>query len=193
MDVDNDTDLDLFVTEHDFLSPYGENYLYENHGPEASFAFEPFGTEVYDTDYLNSHVVASADFDRNGWIDFVMHNIGNHVVRIWMNGGFDNGFESVGIALGTLSNRPAIGSQIDLVTESTVQSRIVHAGENYLSQENEVELFGLEDQVPQEGHGALAIRIDGDLRRDHPWLDRHGATCCWKAIRPALSPRSNTF
>lgn len=151
MDVDNDTDLDLFVTEHDFLSPYGENYLYENRGPEASFAFEPFGTEVYDTDYLNSHVVASADFDRNGWIDFVMHNIGNHVVRIWMNSGFDNGNQSIGIALeGTLSNRPAIGSQIDLVTESTVQSRIVHAGENYLSQENEVELFGLRNQTPQE-------------------------------------------
>ena len=151
MDVDNDTDLDLFVAEHDFLSPYGENYLYENHGPASSFAFEPFGTEVYDTDYLNSHVVASADFDRNGWIDFVMHNIGNHVVRIWMNSGFDDGHESIGIALeGTLSNRPAIGSQIDLVTEGTVQSRIVHAGENYLSQENEVELFGLGDQTPQE-------------------------------------------
>ncbi|MAB74216.1 MAG: hypothetical protein CMC99_04595 [Flavobacteriales bacterium] len=151
MDVDNDTDLDLFVTEHDFLSPYGENFLYENHGPEASFVFEPFGTEVYDTDYLNSHVVASADFDRNGWIDFVMHNIGNHVVRIWMNSGFDNGNQSIGIALeGTLSNRPAIGSQIDLVTESTVQSRIVHAGENYLSQENELELFGLRNQTPQE-------------------------------------------
>jgi len=151
MDVDNDTDLDLFVAEHDFLAPYGENYIYENLGPASSFAFEPFGTEVYGTDYLNSHVVASADFDQNGWIDFVMHNIGNHVVRIWMNSGFDNGHESIGIALeGTLSNRPAIGSQIDLVTDSAVQSRIVHAGENYLSQENEVELFGLGNQTLEE-------------------------------------------
>ena len=151
MDVDNDTDLDLFVAEHDFLSPYGENYLYQNLGSEASFAFEAFGTDVYDTDYLNAHVVASADFDRNGWIDFVMHNIGNHATRIWMNSGFDNGNESIGIALeGTLSNRPAIGSQIDLVTENLVQSRIVHAGENYLSQENEVELFGLRNETVEE-------------------------------------------
>ena len=71
MDVDNDTDLDLFVTEHDFLNPYGINYLYENQGPATYYAFEPFGTEVYDIDYLNSHVVASADFDQNGWVDFV--------------------------------------------------------------------------------------------------------------------------
>ena len=38
MDVDNDTDLDLFVAEHDFLSPYGENHLYENQGAQTSFS-----------------------------------------------------------------------------------------------------------------------------------------------------------
>ena len=151
MDVDNDTDLDLFVAEHDFLSPYGENHLYENQGAQTSFSFEAFGTEIYDTDYLNAHVVAAADFDQNGWIDFVMHNVGNHATRIWMNGGFNNDHESVGIALqGTLSNRPAIGSRIDVITPDLVQSRIVHAGENYLSQENEVELFGLKNQSVEE-------------------------------------------
>ena len=144
MDVDNDADLDLFVAEHEFLNPYGINYLYENQGAASYYNFEPFGTDVYDIDYLNSHVVASADFDQNGWIDFVVHNIGNHASRIWMNGGFDNGFESVGISLqGTMSNRPAVGSVIEVHTTGTPQKRVVHAGENYLSQENEVELFGL--------------------------------------------------
>lgn len=145
MDVDNDQDLDLFVAEHDFMNPYGINYLYENQGSEFDHGFEPFGTDVYDTDYLNSHVVASADFDQNGWVDFVMHNVGNHAARLWLNGGFDSGFASVGIALqGILSNRPAVGSQIDVFTsDGNLQSRFTHAGENYLSQENEVELFGL--------------------------------------------------
>jgi hypothetical protein len=149
MDVDNDADLDLFVAEHNFLEPYGINYLYQNTGPFGGNVFMPFGTDVYDIDYLNSHVVASADFDGNGWIDFVMHNVGNHALRLWLNGGFDNGFESVGIALqGTLSNRPAVGSRIDLVTsDGLVQSRWTHAGENYLCQENEVELFGLAGQA----------------------------------------------
>ena len=151
LDVDNDTDLDLFVTEHDFLNPYGENHLYQNLGAQSYFAFEPFGTEVYDTDYLNSHVVASADFDQNGWVDFVMHNVGNHATRIWMNDGFGNGNSSICIGLqGTLSNKPAIGSRIDVVTSDLVQSRIVHAGENYLSQEHEVEHFGLGNQEVEE-------------------------------------------
>jgi hypothetical protein len=144
MDADNDMDLDLFVTEHEFLNPYGINYLYENQGNESGFTFEPFGEEVYGIDYLNSHVVATADIDRNGWVDFVVHNLGNHAARIWMNSGFSNGNTSVGIHLqGTFSNRPAAGSRIRVHAGGVVQSRIVHVGENYLSQENEVELFGL--------------------------------------------------
>ena len=149
MDVDNDTDLDLFVAEHDLLNPYGLNQLWENpsvmaDGTNSDAGFAPFDTSVYDLDYLNAHVVASADFDHNGWIDFVMHNMGNHAARIWMNSGFDNGCSSVSIALeGSISNRPAIGSRMELHAGEVVQTRIVHAGENYLSQESEAELFGL--------------------------------------------------
>ena len=149
LDVDNDTDLDLFVAEHDLLHPYGINQLWENLGGVndnvgSSAGFVPFNTDVYDLDYLNAHVVASADFDHNGWIDFVMHNIGNHATRIWMNNGFDNGYHSISIGLeGTISNKPAIGSRLDLYGGGAVQSRIFHAGENYLSQESEWELFGL--------------------------------------------------
>ena len=149
MDVDNDTDLDLFVAEHDLLNPYGINHLWENQsgindGGSTNAGFAPFDTSVYDLDYLNAHVVASADFDHNGWIDFVMHNLGNHAARIWMNSGFDNGNSSVSVALeGSISNRPAVGSKIELHGGGVVQTRIVHAGENYLSQETEAELFGL--------------------------------------------------
>lgn len=149
MDVDNDTDLDLFVAEHDLLNPFGLNHLWENLGVSednetGNYGFAPFGIDVYDLDYLNSHVVASADFDHNGWVDFVMHNVGNHATRIWMNGGFQNGNQSISIGLeGSISNRPAIGSRLELHASGIVQSRITHAGENYLSQENELELFGL--------------------------------------------------
>jgi len=150
MDVDNDMDLDLFVAEHEFLEPYGINYLYENLGATEQFMFAPFGVDVYDIDYLNSHVVASADFDRNGWIDFVVHNVGNHAMRLWLNGGFASGNNSIGIELkGTLGNLPAVGSEIQLHAGGVVQSRILHAGENYLSQENEVELFGLGQSEPE--------------------------------------------
>tara|TARA_B110000003_G_scaffold45933_3_gene43952 strand:- start:29555 stop:31489 length:1935 start_codon:yes stop_codon:yes gene_type:complete len=144
MDVDNDMDLDLFVTEHDFLLPYGNNILYQNNGANTNFTFTPFSTDVYDNDYLNSHVVATADFDRNGWVDFVVHNIGNHVVRMWMNGGSNSGYNSVAFGCeGTISNRNGIGAKMELQSAGVKQVRLVHAGENYLSQESEFETFGL--------------------------------------------------
>ena len=144
MDVDNDMDLDLFVAEHDFLAPYGNNLLYENKGAEEGFAFVPFSQDVYHNDFLNSHVVATADFDNNGWVDFVVHNIGNHVVRMWMNGGNGNGFSSVALGLeGTVSNPNGIGAKMTLKSAGVQQVRLMHAGENYLSQESEFETFGL--------------------------------------------------
>ena len=150
MDVDNDTDLDLFVTEHNGLEPYGLNFLWENQmmvdmaTGETGHSFEPFGEDVYALDYLNSHVVASGDLDRNGWVDFVVHNVGNHKARIWMNGGFDNGHSSITIGLhGIVSNPDAAGAKLTMHSPSASQSRIIHVGENYLSQESEYEVFGL--------------------------------------------------
>lgn len=154
MDVDNDADLDLFVAEHDGLEPYGLNFLWENQvivdmaTGETSHSFEAFDEDVYGLDYLNSHVVASGDLDRNGWVDFVVHNVGNHKARIWMNGGFDNGNTSVTLGLhGTVSNPDAAGAKLTVHSPSVSQSRIFHVGENYLSQESEYEVFGLGDDA----------------------------------------------
>ncbi len=154
LDVDNDTDLDLFVTEHNGLEPYGQNFLWENQVAmdwatgEMSHSFEAYGEDVYGVDYLNSHVVASGDLDRNGWVDFVVHNVGNHKARIWMNGGFENGHTSVTIGLhGTVSNPDAAGAKLTVHSPSVSQSRILHVGENYLSQESEYEVFGLGDDA----------------------------------------------
>ena len=150
MDADNDTDLDLFVAEHDFLAPYGVNHFYRNFLAEETgddpVPFSPFEEDVYPIDYLNSHVVATADFDHNGWVDFVMHNLGNHAARIWMNQGFENGNQSISLGVqGTLSNPAGAGSLLSVEAGGVTQTRVIHVGENYLSQESEYELFGLGD------------------------------------------------
>ena len=147
MDIDNDTDLDLFISEHDPLNPYQENFLFENSGTGAStpYEFNLVSTEVYNTDLLNSHTVASGDFDRNGWIDFVVHNIGNHKARIWMNAGFTDepaNYTQIGLT-GQLSNSMGVGSWIAVSAGGITQSKSTHCGENYLGQEGFYEHFGL--------------------------------------------------
>lgn len=147
MDIDNDTDLDLFISEHDPANPYQENFLFENHeaGSSAQLGFSLVSTDVYYTDLLNSHTVASGDFDRNGWIDFVVHNIGNHKARVWMNAGFTDepaNYIQIGLT-GLSSNTTGIGSWIEVSAGGVTQSKSTHCGENYLGQEGLYEHFGL--------------------------------------------------
>ena len=147
MDIDNDTDLDLFISEHDPSNPYQENFLFENSGISSStpYEFNLVSTDVYNTDLLNSHTVASGDFDRNGWIDFVVHNIGNHKARIWMNAGFTDypaNYTQIGLT-GQLSNTMGVGSWIAVSAGGVTQSKSIHCGENYLGQEGFYEHFGL--------------------------------------------------
>ena len=155
MDVDNDTDLDLFVLESEALNPFQDNFLYENKGPilfeypfgseDPSYYFEPFSTDVYATDLLNSNTVVTGDFDRNGWIDFVAHNTGNHKARIWMNSGFGADsphYFQMGLK-GIISNSMGVGTFIELSDNELTQIRTTHCGENYLGQESFYEHFGL--------------------------------------------------
>ena len=147
MDIDNDTDQDLFIAEHDPVNPYQENFLYENTETETSLplGFNLVSTDVYNTDLLNSHTVASGDFDRNGWVDFVVHNIGNHKARIWMNAGVNDepaNYTQIGLK-GQLSNTMGVGSWIEVSAGGITQSKSTHCGENYLGQEGLYEHFGL--------------------------------------------------
>jgi hypothetical protein len=147
MDIDNDTDLDLFISEHDPVNPYQENFLFENSetGAGAPLGFNLVSTDVYNTDLLNSHTVASGDFDRNGWIDFVVHNVGNHTARIWMNSGVTSdpaNYIQIGL-LGQLSNTVGVGSWIEVSAGGITQAKSTHCGENYLGQEGLYEHFGL--------------------------------------------------
>ena len=147
IDIDNDTDLDLFISEHDILTPYQENFLFENSGSTSStpYEFNPVSTNVFDTDLLNSHTIASGDFDRNGWVDFVVHNVGNHKSRIWMNAGFTSdpaNYIQIGL-LGQLSNTLGVGSWIEVSAGGITQAKSTHCGENYLGQEGSYEHFGL--------------------------------------------------
>ena len=182
MDVDNDTDLDLFVAESEPLNPFQENYLYQNHGlsikippfidGESSYNMEPFGTDVYALDMLNSNVVVSGDFDRNGWVDFVVHNTHNHKARIWMNSGFNEDepkYIQIGVK-GIISNTMGVGAEVTVTDNGLAQTRIIHCGENYLGQESLYEHYGL-DSTEDPTSTVDEVRIDWPSGIVDVWSD----------------------
>lgn len=155
MDVDNDTDLDLFIAESHPLSPFLENFLYENQGSwtenspfqnnYSEYYMTEFGTDVWAQDFLNSYSVASGDFNRDGWVDFIVHNKDNHKARVWMNQGFDENptnYIQFGVK-GIVSNTMGVGAWVEVTDDDLTQRRVIHCGENYLGQESFYEHFGL--------------------------------------------------
>ncbi|MDA0303310.1 MAG: CRTAC1 family protein [Bacteroidetes bacterium] len=145
MDYDNDTDLDAFVAEHYPAQPYQLNHFFENGGSENDHLFFIPTTDIFPEDFTNAHSVASADWNRDGRIDFAVHNLGNHKIRMWENV-TTNANHWVEIELqGVLSNSQAIGSWVEVHCDHPASPfrSYTALGADYLSQSDLVLHFGL--------------------------------------------------
>ena len=127
-DYDNDSWLDLFLTATEFVQfdivsgPEGmmfeyRDYLFRNQG-DGSFA------DVTPQDWLDelrpSMGLAYADYDRDGFVDFVLGNW-NEGYRLYRNTGADgkgNNWLNIRLKGGGDINRDAIGSRVYLETDS---------------------------------------------------------------------------
>lgn len=149
MDMENDGDLDVYIAEHHPYSPYILNHLYRNDGLNSNYHFSIPSINVFPLDFTNAHAVASADWNRDGMIDFAVNNVGNHKIRMW-----ENQFETEGNWLevnlsGTVSNTFAVGTWVDIyLASSEIPLRQFTAlGSDYLSQSEFTLHFGLGDDA----------------------------------------------
>ena len=167
MDIDNDTDLDVYIAEHHPYEPYIANHVLRNNGVFSNFSFSTPSTNIFPYDLTNAHSVASADWNRDGQLDFAVHNVGNHKVRMWENEGLnDNHFLNVTL-VGTTSNAFAIGSWIEVYCdeEGSPFRNYTALGADYLSQSDFTQHFGLGQSTSVD-----SIRIhwpNGDIEAWH--------------------------
>ena len=145
MDVENDGDLDLYIAEHYHFTPYILNHVYLNDGSSAGYAFSIAPESTFPLDYTNSHSAAQSDWNRDGRIDFAVHSVGNHRVRMW-----ENQLESEGNWIqvdleGTTSNTFGVGSWIEIFCgwESGPLRTYTTLGADYLGQSDYVQHFGI--------------------------------------------------
>ncbi len=150
-DIDNDGDLDLFVTNAFASGIRLKNNLYLNDGhgeftavdegvvvTDAGWSFGcAFGD--YDNDGFQDLVVATTRFDGNDEFDYLYHNDGNENHWIMLS------------LVGTVSNRSALGAKVrvkSLIDNVPVwQMREVSSQSAYCSQNDMRAHFGLGDAV----------------------------------------------
>lgn len=104
--------------------------------------FSKTSADMLQFDVSNSYSVSSADWNRDGGIDFLVSNLGPQVADLWQANPFSSGWIQMN-PVGTVSNRDGIGVEMEVWTGDLYQYRYSKMGENYLGQDSDWELFGL--------------------------------------------------
>ena len=171
LDYDNDGDDDLFVANghvypavdrHDIGSTYVQrNQLFENEGSGSFAEVGPMlgpGMQVE----KSSRGAAFGDLDNDGDLDIVVVNIDDTPTLLRNDGGNSQNWLMVRL-LDTGLNTQAIGARVVLRQGQRLQTREVHSGTGYISQDDMRLHFGLGQAKVIE---QLEVRWpDGEIER----------------------------
>ncbi|NOG46644.1 MAG: T9SS type A sorting domain-containing protein [Calditrichaeota bacterium] len=141
-DIDNDGDLDLFVS-NGFVGSGTNNFLYFNNG-DGTFSKD---SSAVSEDGGWSYGASFGDYNRDGYLDLAVAKWlnANENNAIFQNNGGDNNWISL-ILKGTVSNASAIGAIVKVKAqidgENVWQMRTVSGQSGYCSQNLEIH-FGL--------------------------------------------------
>ncbi|HIA72196.1 MAG TPA: CRTAC1 family protein [Phycisphaerales bacterium] len=156
VDLDNDTDLDLFVAGGHLNGVSGDNRdfnaLFENTG-DGKFINSSETSGVRATGKRIHRATIFGDYDNDGKIDFYVVNNGEesydedsdrHGVLYHNDSTGNGGWLKVKLQ-GTKSNRDAFGTKLKLVSGDNIQIREHVSGEGYFSSNAQEVHFGLGD------------------------------------------------
>jgi hypothetical protein len=141
-DADNDTYLDVFLTNGDahHLFPE-EDTLLRNEGGKRFVDVSRLCGKDLQAKYV-SRGSATADFDNDGDLDIVELNL-NGPARLLRNDGGNRASYLMIDAVGTRSNRDAVGARIRITAGDVTQTSTVRSSSGYLSQSDHRVHFGL--------------------------------------------------
>lgn len=141
IDYNNDTYQDLYVTTGRITTHQQEvrSYFYVNQEADV-FTDEP---DLFVGNHVGaSYSVAKGDFNNDGFADLVVHNAKGLNAFLWENSGNQNNYIKVTLE-GTVSNRMAISSWINVYAGGNHYVHYTMCGENYMSQNSQHHIFGL--------------------------------------------------
>jgi hypothetical protein len=117
------------------LSPMYNQYYTNNIG---DFSL----TNSFDSFYKASFVNAKGDFDGDCLADFIVMNASPNSYDIWKGISNENNYFKIKLE-GTISNKDAAGAILEAYSSSGLSMKAVLYGDNYISQNSNVLLFGL--------------------------------------------------
>ena len=139
VDVDNDSDLDLFVSMGSFSTTWHDNLLLNDGTGYFTEADESYGLESVPLDYSFGNMFG--DINNDGFPDLAVSNQYTSSI-LWENSGNDNNWLKYKLE-GTVSNRDATGSYLNFYLDGAVHLRSTHCGQGFISQQSYTKIFGM--------------------------------------------------
>ncbi|MBL3655411.1 FG-GAP-like repeat-containing protein [Fulvivirga sediminis] len=136
IDIDNDADLDLFVTNDN-----GPNFLYINDGAGN---FTKVSDEEIATDLGLNYGQAWADYNKDGFLDVMISSHSNQTDRLYCNKTNDNNWINIKLE-GVVSNQNGIGAKIKIKSNGQWQYREINPISGFGSQNSIRAHLGLGD------------------------------------------------
>ncbi len=180
-DFDNDGFLDLLAVNGGDVGP--ALFVLRNQG-DGSFMDAGELTGADKIPARHGRGLAVADLDADGDLDFVISNSGGRPAVIRNDGGSKNHWVRIAPA-GLNSNKPAVGTKVEIKAGRLWQKMEVTAGSGYLSQSSLLPHFGLGardrvDTVRLLWPGGVLqdeVKVKADSVAAVQELDRKGSSC----------------
>lgn len=134
VDVDNDGDLDLYVT-----NDHGLKFLYLNDGKGH---FTKVTNDLVNANYGSSFGHAWGDFNHDGYLDLAVATHGHQPNRVFLNNGKGNNWVSIKL-VGTVSNKSAVGARVYVKANNIWQMSEVNSQSGFGGQSSYRQHFGL--------------------------------------------------
>jgi|GEM_PF-635645 len=140
IDVDGDRWDDMMVATYRFPNtlPY-DNHLYMNDGTGMSFDDV---TEDWPNEQFQLYCLGRLDLDQDLVPDIVGHGNAQSPQVLRLTNPMDNNHLTVDL-VGTESNTRGVGAVIKVCADNLIQMKQVNAGEDYMTQHNYTQFFGL--------------------------------------------------
>ena len=141
LDAENDMDLDLYVSGS--FDGSNQNLISAAFYNNDSGVFTQSSTNGFDGDTNESYSNAIGDINNDGFPEILVNNGGDENISLWENDANQtNNWLKIKL-IGSVSNKDAIGSRIELSVNNIKQYRYTHSGEGFLAQNSSSEFFGL--------------------------------------------------